>query len=213
MDVRWFPFDIQRCELKFGSWTFDGWLLDIQMKEADVSGYMTNGEWDLLGETGSRDSGWQTVLLSNSAYIRAMQCCNPPVCTKDKLHLNICLWSESSSGSMPHDVTLKLLNDKSEAVCNMFCSMWYKIKAVSVCFFSLRGPWRSSWSFLWLLCRALPWCYLCGDFTEEDLVLCSQSPDSMCAPLFYDAAGLLAACQLRGKDQLGWGVPLLLDKN
>lgn len=51
VDVRWFPFDIQRCELKFGSWTFDGWLLDIQMKEADVSGYMHNGEWDLLGET------------------------------------------------------------------------------------------------------------------------------------------------------------------
>lgn len=51
VDVRWFPFDIQRCELKFGSWTFDGWLLDLQMKEADVSGYMPNGEWDLLGET------------------------------------------------------------------------------------------------------------------------------------------------------------------
>lgn len=50
VDVRWFPFDIQRCELKFGSWTFDGWLLDIQMKEADVSGYMPNGEWDLLGK-------------------------------------------------------------------------------------------------------------------------------------------------------------------
>lgn len=52
VDVRWFPFDIQRCELKFGSWTFDGWLLDIQMKEADVSGYMPNGEWDLVGKTG-----------------------------------------------------------------------------------------------------------------------------------------------------------------
>lgn len=49
VDVRWFPFDIQRCELKFGSWTFDGWLMDIQMKEADVSGYMSNGEWDLMG--------------------------------------------------------------------------------------------------------------------------------------------------------------------
>lgn len=51
VDVRWFPFDIQRCELKFGSWSFDGWLLDIQMKEADVSGYMPNGEWDLLGKS------------------------------------------------------------------------------------------------------------------------------------------------------------------
>lgn len=119
VDVRWFPFDIQRCELKFGSWTFDGWMLDIQMKEADVSGYMPNGEWDLLGKPGSWWSGWQTVLLSNSAYITAMQCSNPPVCTKDKLHLNICLWSESSSGSVPHDKTLKWLNDKSVAV--MFC--------------------------------------------------------------------------------------------
>ncbi|XP_038567315.1 neuronal acetylcholine receptor subunit alpha-7-like isoform X5 [Micropterus salmoides] len=54
VDVRWFPFDIQRCELKFGSWTFDGWLLDIQMKEADVSGYMPNGEWDLVEVPGGR---------------------------------------------------------------------------------------------------------------------------------------------------------------
>lgn len=50
VDVRWFPFDIQKCELKFGSWTFDGWLLDLQMNEADISGYMPNGEWDLVGE-------------------------------------------------------------------------------------------------------------------------------------------------------------------
>lgn len=50
VDVRWFPFDIQRCELKFGSWTYDGWLLDLQMSDADVSGYMPNGEWDLIGE-------------------------------------------------------------------------------------------------------------------------------------------------------------------
>ncbi|XP_060937511.1 neuronal acetylcholine receptor subunit alpha-7-like [Limanda limanda] len=54
VDVRWFPFDIQRCELKFGSWTFDGWLLDIQMKEADVSGYQRNGEWDLVEVPGGR---------------------------------------------------------------------------------------------------------------------------------------------------------------
>jgi len=52
VDVRWFPFDIQKCELKFGSWTYDGWLLDLQMNDADVSGYMPNGEWDLIGENG-----------------------------------------------------------------------------------------------------------------------------------------------------------------
>lgn len=51
VDVRWFPFDVQHCELKFGSWTFDGWLLDLQMQEADLSGYMSNGEWELLVES------------------------------------------------------------------------------------------------------------------------------------------------------------------
>ena len=50
VDVRWFPFDLQKCELKFGSWTYDGWLLDLQMSDADISGYMPNGEWDLVGE-------------------------------------------------------------------------------------------------------------------------------------------------------------------
>lgn len=66
MDVRWFPFDIQRCELKFGSWTFDGWLLDLQMKEADVSGYVHNGEWDLLGEktTEALKECFQTLISS-----------------------------------------------------------------------------------------------------------------------------------------------------
>lgn len=50
IDVRWFPFDVQRCELKFGSWTYGGWSLDLQMIEADVTGYVANGEWDLVGK-------------------------------------------------------------------------------------------------------------------------------------------------------------------
>ncbi|XP_072304114.1 cholinergic receptor, nicotinic, alpha 11 [Eucyclogobius newberryi] len=54
VDVRWFPFDIQKCELKFGSWTYDGWLLDLQMTDADITGYMPNGEWDLIGVPGTR---------------------------------------------------------------------------------------------------------------------------------------------------------------
>jgi len=29
VDILYFPFDIQICTLKFGSWTYDGWKLDI----------------------------------------------------------------------------------------------------------------------------------------------------------------------------------------
>ncbi|KAG7468278.1 hypothetical protein MATL_G00141330 [Megalops atlanticus] len=55
IDVRWFPFDVQRCELKFGSWTYGGWSLDLQMKEADITGYIANGEWDLVEVPGRRN--------------------------------------------------------------------------------------------------------------------------------------------------------------
>ncbi|CAL9700799.1 unnamed protein product [Knipowitschia caucasica] len=55
IDVRWFPFDIQKCDLKFGSWTHDGWLLDLQMMDVDISTYIPNGEWDLVGVPSKRN--------------------------------------------------------------------------------------------------------------------------------------------------------------
>uniref|UniRef100_A0A8C6ZGT0 Neuronal acetylcholine receptor subunit alpha-7 n=1 Tax=Nothoprocta perdicaria TaxID=30464 RepID=A0A8C6ZGT0_NOTPE len=55
IDVRWFPFDVQKCDLKFGSWTHSGWLLDLQMLEADISNYISNGEWDLVAVPGKRN--------------------------------------------------------------------------------------------------------------------------------------------------------------
>ncbi|KAM9315028.1 neuronal acetylcholine receptor subunit alpha-7-like [Pholidichthys leucotaenia] len=55
IDVRWFPFDIQKCDLKFGSWTHNGWMLDLQMMEVDISTYIPNGEWDLVGVPGKRN--------------------------------------------------------------------------------------------------------------------------------------------------------------
>ncbi|VDO85725.1 unnamed protein product [Heligmosomoides polygyrus] len=64
--VVWFPFDVQECFLKvgsyrdelcgrskpvstFGSWTFDGSKLNLEVDENgfDVSSYITNGEWEL----------------------------------------------------------------------------------------------------------------------------------------------------------------------
>ncbi|CAL8302594.1 unnamed protein product [Arctogadus glacialis] len=55
IDVRWFPFDVQKCDLKFGSWTHNGWLLDLQMLEVDTSTYIPNGEWDLVGVPAKRN--------------------------------------------------------------------------------------------------------------------------------------------------------------
>lgn len=74
IDVRWFPFDVQRCELKFGSWTYGGWSLDLNMSEADISGFTANGEWDLVGKRDWWPVNWssasqrQIVLDNNTNY-------------------------------------------------------------------------------------------------------------------------------------------------
>lgn len=77
VDVRWFPFDIQKCELKFGSWTYDGWLLDLQMTDADISAYMPNGEWDLIGGWGG--DNWHFI----HAEIIKSQC--------SQINLSVCV--------------------------------------------------------------------------------------------------------------------------
>jgi hypothetical protein len=32
IDITWFPFDDQKCELKFGSWTYSGWKVHVGVK-------------------------------------------------------------------------------------------------------------------------------------------------------------------------------------
>ncbi|XP_020610882.1 neuronal acetylcholine receptor subunit alpha-3-like [Orbicella faveolata] len=50
INVRYFPFDEQACSLKFGSWTYDAWRVDIvaESPTADTKTTQVNGEWDLL---------------------------------------------------------------------------------------------------------------------------------------------------------------------
>ncbi|XP_015590449.1 neuronal acetylcholine receptor subunit alpha-7 isoform X2 [Cephus cinctus] len=50
IDVEFFPFDEQRCALKWASWTYDGYQLELekQTDEGDVSNYQANGEFDLV---------------------------------------------------------------------------------------------------------------------------------------------------------------------
>ncbi|XP_011641758.1 neuronal acetylcholine receptor subunit alpha-9-like isoform X1 [Pogonomyrmex barbatus] len=50
INVEFFPFDEQRCALKWASWTYDGYQLELerQSEQGDVSNYQANGEFHLL---------------------------------------------------------------------------------------------------------------------------------------------------------------------
>ncbi|ESN93688.1 hypothetical protein HELRODRAFT_140970, partial [Helobdella robusta] len=52
IDITNFPFDIQVCKMKFGSWTYDGYKLDVNFlddkDEFEISDYVRSNEWELL---------------------------------------------------------------------------------------------------------------------------------------------------------------------
>ncbi|KAH9498919.1 Acetylcholine receptor subunit beta-like 1 [Bulinus truncatus] len=52
IDVYVFPFDIQNCTLKFGSWTYNGLKLDLQFYEEkhwiDLTEYVESSSWAIL---------------------------------------------------------------------------------------------------------------------------------------------------------------------
>lgn len=59
INVKYFPWDMQTCQLKFGSWTFHGFKLDLtfynDLPGADLSTFTRNGEWDLLSADANRN--------------------------------------------------------------------------------------------------------------------------------------------------------------
>ncbi|XP_068596957.1 neuronal acetylcholine receptor subunit non-alpha-2-like [Brachionichthys hirsutus] len=56
MDVTFFPFDRQNCTMKFGSWTYDGNMVDLILidKQVDRKDFFDNGEWEILNATGAK---------------------------------------------------------------------------------------------------------------------------------------------------------------
>ncbi|XP_056239291.1 neuronal acetylcholine receptor subunit non-alpha-3-like [Seriola aureovittata] len=56
MDVTFFPFDRQNCSMKFGSWTYDGNMVDLVLMDdqVDRKDFFDNGEWEILSATGAR---------------------------------------------------------------------------------------------------------------------------------------------------------------
>jgi hypothetical protein len=67
INVRYFPFDEQTCDLIFASWTFDGYFLDINVNsgEGDTTNYIRNGEWHL-------------VKLMATRNLKKYSCCEEP---------------------------------------------------------------------------------------------------------------------------------------
>uniref|UniRef100_A0A914WRM2 Uncharacterized protein n=1 Tax=Plectus sambesii TaxID=2011161 RepID=A0A914WRM2_9BILA len=79
IDIKWFPFDDQSCFIKFGSWTYHGYALDLQPEDpangVDVSEYLPNGEWLLMSSPVDRNE-------------KFYECCPEPyVDVKFYLHL------------------------------------------------------------------------------------------------------------------------------
>lgn len=57
IDITYFPFDDQICELKFGSWTYHGLEVNIvQMRDtADLNFYMKSSEFELISAKAKRN--------------------------------------------------------------------------------------------------------------------------------------------------------------
>jgi len=53
IDITYFPFDDQKCRMKFGSWTYDGFQVDVTNRSSfvDLANYVFSGEWELLDIT------------------------------------------------------------------------------------------------------------------------------------------------------------------
>ena len=67
INVKYFPFDEQVCDLVFASWTFDGFALDIQLStdEGDLTNFLQNGEW-------------HKIELTASKFLKTYSCCDEP---------------------------------------------------------------------------------------------------------------------------------------
>ena len=67
IDITFFPFDDQKCTMKFGSWTYDGFQVDVNNRSArvDLGNYVFSGEWELLHIT----------IIRNEVYYA---CCREP---------------------------------------------------------------------------------------------------------------------------------------
>lgn len=75
MDIEFFPFDEQRCPLKFGSWTYHGLELNFTLvkEEADLLQYQPNGEFQLISARAKRDVKKYRLVICDKMQVLCMQ--------------------------------------------------------------------------------------------------------------------------------------------
>ncbi|XP_008053182.1 neuronal acetylcholine receptor subunit beta-3 [Carlito syrichta] len=78
MDVTFFPFDRQNCSMKFGSWTYDGTMVDLILinENVDRKDFFDNGEWEILNAKGikgnRRDGLYSYPFITYSFVLRRL---------------------------------------------------------------------------------------------------------------------------------------------
>uniref|UniRef100_A0A1I7XT94 Neur_chan_LBD domain-containing protein n=1 Tax=Heterorhabditis bacteriophora TaxID=37862 RepID=A0A1I7XT94_HETBA len=66
LDLRFFPFDVQKCKLTFGSWTFDNTLID----------YFAHNESHAIGTDNCiENEGWNVLSTSVERHVNKYDCC------------------------------------------------------------------------------------------------------------------------------------------
>jgi len=87
INVEWFPFDEQNCDMKFGSWTYDGHQLDLKHVDQvrgsnvvnlgiDLREFYLSVEWDILGVPATRNEEYyipqsKALILEEKAALEA----------------------------------------------------------------------------------------------------------------------------------------------
>ena len=57
INIQYFPFDMQTCKMKFGSWTYDGSKinLDLVYSGFDFTEYIESNEWTIVSSSAKRN--------------------------------------------------------------------------------------------------------------------------------------------------------------
>lgn len=73
IEIYHFPFDMQSCSLKFGSWTYDESNIDLRNKSdtAQLDSYIENGEWLLRGKNSSVNQTTPSSLSDHQKFHQA----------------------------------------------------------------------------------------------------------------------------------------------